>query len=189
MSLPEFDHHCMKTFVRLFFPFSATSGFSPAVVKVSVRDSRRFHSDGYGLKAQSTAGSVTLSASNNIISNNSTGIGTSAGGNVWAGENIISGNRFGLINNGIFESAGNNAVREQRHGHKWNCGRRKLHDVRPGASLCTGQRWYGVFFSAQPRREHLNLVALARPLPDASRAWCCGYHRCKYLGDRAKLPR
>ena len=59
-------------------------------------------------------GTVTLSASNNIIANND-GAGIvvyNTGGRVWATGNTISYNVTGLWNTtGVLETAGNNAVR------------------------------------------------------------------------------
>jgi hypothetical protein len=84
--------------------------------RVSVSDSRVFGASN-GLVADSTAGgAVTLSAGNNRVSNNGTGIGASgAGAKIWASGNVVSNNLgYGLWNNGngsIFESAGDNAVR------------------------------------------------------------------------------
>ena len=96
------------------FGVYAFSGNATAVVKVSVRDSRAVRNANYGLAAQSNAGGpATLSASNNMISNNDTGIGAyNAGSKVWASGNTVSDSRIGLLNaSGVFESAGNNAVR------------------------------------------------------------------------------
>ena len=62
---------------------------------------------------------VTLSVSNNMISNNyANGIAaTGLGSKVWASGNTISGNNYGLVNSGgLFESAGNNAVRNNISG-------------------------------------------------------------------------
>ena len=92
----------------------ALSGNAGAVVKVSVRDSRAVGNVDSGVTARSDAGaSVTVSASNNIISNNSRGIyAESTGARVWASGNTVSGNVTGLSNNSaLFESAGDNAVR------------------------------------------------------------------------------
>jgi hypothetical protein len=94
----------------------AISSNATAVVKASVRDSRIVQTNGIGVIAESDAGaSVTLSVSNNIVSNNA-GVGiesVGAGGKVWASGNTVSGNSTGLFNTGgaIFESAGNNSVR------------------------------------------------------------------------------
>ncbi len=93
---------------------SAWSNSVSAVVAVSVRDSQIVRNASYGLTAQSNfAGSVTLSASNNIISQNNTGIAASGSGvKVWASANTVSDNTLGFFNfQGVFESAGNNAVR------------------------------------------------------------------------------
>ena len=100
---------------------SAESQGSTAVVKVSVHDSRVIRNRFSGVRAQSVAGaSVTLSASNNIISNNVSGILAISGSKVWASSNTVSGNDYGLDNGGpnsqgLFESAGNNAVRNNTY--------------------------------------------------------------------------
>ncbi len=85
-----------------------------AVVKVSIRDSRLVRNAGFGVSAKSTlGGDVTLSASNNIISNNLTGVqGLFAGTKVWASGNTVSVNTTGFSSSSaLFESAGNNAMR------------------------------------------------------------------------------
>jgi parallel beta-helix repeat protein len=92
----------------------ALSSAVTAMVKVSVRDSRVVTSGTHGLLARSDLGAaVTLSASNNIVSNNGTGItAMSAGSKVWASGNTVSDNGTGLSNSsGLFESASSNAVR------------------------------------------------------------------------------
>ena len=94
----------------------ANSTNAGAVVKVSVRDSRAVVNVYYGVVALSSTGApVTVSASNNIISNNSVGIYASLpGARVWASGNTVSDNAFGLYNNSnsaLIESAGDNAVR------------------------------------------------------------------------------
>jgi YD repeat-containing protein len=93
----------------------AYSDNASAAVKVSARDSRTVRNANYGMVSQSTAGaSVTLSASNNVISNNNGGItAASAGSKVWMSGNTVSDNStYGLYNSGgLFESVGDNAVR------------------------------------------------------------------------------
>ena len=92
----------------------AQSSNASAVVKVSVRDSRAIGHSNTGITAASNAGApVTVSASNNIVSNNNTGIlASSPGARVWASGNTVSDNGTGLTNNSaLFESAGDNAVR------------------------------------------------------------------------------
>ena len=85
------------------------------VVKVSVRDSLIAGASITGMWAESSAGaSVTFSASNNIVSNNGTGMtATTAGTKMWASANTVSDNGTGLAQGspGLFESTGNNAVR------------------------------------------------------------------------------
>ena len=93
----------------------ASSFNATAVVKVSVRDSRAVRNGNFGLVAESRAGAaVSLSASNNIVANNDRGMGAfEAGAKVWASGNTVSDNvNGGLWNfNALFETAGNNAVR------------------------------------------------------------------------------
>jgi hypothetical protein len=85
------------------------------VVKVSVRDSLVAGNAIAGMFAESSAGaSVTFSASNNIVSNNGTGmVANTAGAKMWASANTVSDNGTGINQGGLgtFESAGNNAVR------------------------------------------------------------------------------
>jgi hypothetical protein len=86
-----------------------------AFINVSVRDSRAVRNGNYGLAAQTSFSSATsLAASNNIVSNNSNGIGAfNAGTTVIASGNTVTNNATnGLVNSGaVFESAGNNTVR------------------------------------------------------------------------------
>jgi hypothetical protein len=85
-----------------------------AVVKVSVRDSQMVRNSVNGAVAYSYGGAaVTLSVSNSIVSNNGNGIATiTTATRAWASGNTVSDNGFGLLQNqGVFESAGNNAVR------------------------------------------------------------------------------
>ncbi len=92
---------------------SATS--ASAVVKVSVRNSQVIRNALYGLRSEVIgAGSTSLSASNNIISNNNIGlVATGTGAKVLASGNTVSDNSTGLSNGGssLFESASDNAVR------------------------------------------------------------------------------
>jgi hypothetical protein len=84
------------------------------LANVSVRDSRVVKNTGNGITAQSNSGGVvTLSASNNIVSNNLYGILSSfPTAKVWASGNTVSKNQYGLFNDsGVFETAGDNAVR------------------------------------------------------------------------------
>ena len=93
----------------------ANSTAPAASVKVSVRNSQVVRNSNYGLLAYSSAsgGAPTLSASNNIISNNAIGLAAlGTGAKVWASGNTVSDNGTGLYNGaGLFESAGDNAVR------------------------------------------------------------------------------
>jgi hypothetical protein len=84
-------------------------------VNVSIRDSRAVKNTNNGLTAQSIGGgAITLSASNNVVSNNG-GYGILSSfptSKVWASGNTVSQNLFGLVNDGgVFETAGDNAVR------------------------------------------------------------------------------
>jgi hypothetical protein len=91
----------------------AISSDAGAIVKVSVRDSRAVGAN-FGLVSRSDFGAaVTLSASNNIVSNNGTGItAMGAGAKVWASGNTVSDNGTGLSNSAaVFESASSNSVR------------------------------------------------------------------------------
>ncbi len=92
----------------------ANSTNASAVVRVSVRNSQVVRNSQYGLVAQSTGGGLTtLSASNNVVSNNGVGLAaSSAGARVWASGNTVSDNVTGLFNNAaLLESASDNAVR------------------------------------------------------------------------------
>jgi len=93
----------------------ALSGNASATVRLAVRDSQVDAND-YGLYAGSTAGgSARLTASNNVITNSVyTGITAfGAAARVWATGNTVTDNFNGLYadSGGVFESAGNNAVR------------------------------------------------------------------------------
>jgi Right handed beta helix region len=94
---------------------TAASFNATAVIKVSVHDSRVVRNSVFGLGAQTGAGAaISLSASNNIVSNNGGGIAAiNAGAKVWASGNTVSDNStVGLFNSSaLFETAGNNAVR------------------------------------------------------------------------------
>jgi hypothetical protein len=84
------------------------------VVKVSVRNSQVVRNSQYGFVAQAnTGGSTTLSASNNVVSSNNIGLAAIfSGAKVWASGNTVSDNAVGRDNTGgLFESAGDNAVR------------------------------------------------------------------------------
>ena len=87
-----------------------------AEVSMSIRDSRIVQNTSNGLAANGGigGGTVALSASNNIISNNEGHgiVAINTGGRVWATGNTISYNDIGLWNTtGVLETAGNNAVR------------------------------------------------------------------------------
>jgi Right handed beta helix region len=93
----------------------ALSDNATALVRVSVHDSRILRNLSYGLIALSTVGAeVNFSASNNIVTKNSIGIGAlNAGTKVWASGNTVSDNSTLGFENiaAVFETAGNNAVR------------------------------------------------------------------------------
>lgn len=82
------------------------------ILRVAVRDSQITGNQYYGLLASSATGLATLSASNNVVSNNAVGIQASnAVARVWASGNTVSNNNVGLQNfSALFESAGDNAV-------------------------------------------------------------------------------
>jgi hypothetical protein len=109
-----------STLVENVVGATAISDAGTAVVKVSVRGSRVARNF-MGLTINSTAGAaILLSASNNIVSNNTVyGISAfNAGSRVWASGNTVSDNgSYGLNNSGgLFETAGNNAVRNNAPG-------------------------------------------------------------------------
>ena len=108
-----------STMSNNFHGVYAQSAIAGAVVKVSVRDSRVVGHGGYGIAADAPPASVSVSASNNVISNNNAGIyATGPGARIWASGNTVSDNTFGLFNNGaLFESAGDNAVRNNSSGN------------------------------------------------------------------------
>jgi hypothetical protein len=86
------------------------------IVRVSVRDSRVVRNSQFGLAAASIGtGVVTLSASNNIVSNNGSGIEAQgdAGAKVFVSGNTITTNAVGMRTNNVavIESAGNNTIR------------------------------------------------------------------------------
>jgi hypothetical protein len=95
-----------------------SSTFNNTIVKVSVRDSRIVNS-GKGLLAVNSGGiggglgTVSLSASNNLLSNNGVGIMGLNTAKILASGNTVSNNNIGLLSfpGVIFESAGNNTVR------------------------------------------------------------------------------
>jgi hypothetical protein len=92
----------------------AWSQSASAPLKVSVRDSRVVR-NATGIIARSDGGAdVALSASANIVSNNSVGgiLAMSSGARLWATENTVSDNGYGLQSNAaLFETAYDNAVR------------------------------------------------------------------------------
>lgn len=93
----------------------ASSGNATAAIKITLKDSRVVQTNGSGVVVQSlVGGAVTLSASNNLISNNGSAglLGFGAGTKVWASGNTVSGNGNGFMSSGaLFESANDNAVR------------------------------------------------------------------------------
>jgi hypothetical protein len=87
-----------------------------ATVKVSLRDSQLVQNSQNGVMAQSESGAlIDLAASNNVISNNGTNgiFANKTGVQVLASGNTVSDNGIGLASSagGIFQSAGDNAVR------------------------------------------------------------------------------
>lgn len=92
----------------------AVSENATAAVRVSVRDSRVVQNADVNVSAESTSAAVViLTVSNNIIAGSAVGIRSlGAGAKVWASGNTVSVNSIGLSNSGgLFESAGDNAVR------------------------------------------------------------------------------
>jgi hypothetical protein len=93
----------------------AFSNNGTAVVNVSVHGSRAVRNASSGIAANAGGGTASLSASNNIVSNNNNGISAqNPGAKVWASGNTVSHNTLaGLRNNAgdLFETTGNNAVR------------------------------------------------------------------------------
>jgi len=94
---------------------TASSVSASGGVKVSVRDSMISRSATGVFAGSGLGASVTLSASNNVISNHS-GVGMAVAGTgsrIWVSGNTVSDNATGLNQapGGLFESAGNNAVR------------------------------------------------------------------------------
>ena len=104
-----------STFDGGLFGVSGWSVLGTGVVKVSVRGSLVSGASITGLNAESSAGaSVTFSASNNIVSNNGTGMSAAtAGAKMWARGNTVSDNTTGFAQAGagLFESTGDNALR------------------------------------------------------------------------------
>jgi len=92
---------------------TVNSSAGTAVARASLRNSSIVQT-GTGATAQSTAAAlVTLAASNNVFSNNNFGlVANFTGSRILASGNTVSNNNVGLRNNGgLFEVAGNNAVR------------------------------------------------------------------------------
>jgi len=96
------------------YGIAANSTVSTAILKLSVRDSRIVSNLNIGLFVGSGAGAaVSLTASNNMVSNNSTGLAAfNAGAKIISSGNTVTGNASaGFINNSaVFVSAGNNTV-------------------------------------------------------------------------------
>jgi len=92
------------------------SSVNTAILILSVRDSRIGGNSSFGLVAASTAGgAVSLTASNNMVSNNAFGLFVAnAGAKIISAGNTVTGNAgAGFYNSGgVFESAGNDTVRD-----------------------------------------------------------------------------
>jgi len=97
-----------------YYGIYAFSTVSTAILKLSVRDSRIVGNSSVGLAAVSNAGAaVSLTASNNMVSNNANGLYASgAGAKIISTGNTVTGNTYGGFFNGsgVFVSAGNNTV-------------------------------------------------------------------------------
>jgi parallel beta-helix repeat protein len=92
----------------------ATSTNATGTVRASVSESMVVRNATIGLYAYSILGSVVLTARNNTIAANGTGIATSqAASRAWASGNSITDNQVGMASGGLspFESAGNNTLR------------------------------------------------------------------------------
>jgi hypothetical protein len=95
------------------FGVHALSTNATGVAKISVTGSE-VAGNNFGILAYSGNGAaVTISASRNMVSNNTMGMkAESAGARVWASGNTVSDNTVGLQNDSaVFESTQNNAVR------------------------------------------------------------------------------
>ena len=94
----------------------ALSNNAAAIIKLSVRDSRIVRNSSFGLIAQSNNGAgASLTASNNMVSNNANGLGVfNAGAKIISSGNTVTGNTISgfSIAGGVLESAGNNTVRD-----------------------------------------------------------------------------
>jgi len=92
----------------------ALSTVSTAILKLSVRDSRIVGNSSSGLTAVSSAGAAaSLTASNNMVSNNTFGlVASNAGAKIISTGNTVTGSPgAGFYNNGgVFVSAGNNTL-------------------------------------------------------------------------------
>ena len=97
--------------------FMNAAGYSEA--NVTVKGSRVHNSLQSGLSSNGGAsGFVSLVATDNVISRNEGSgiVAYNGGGHVWASGNTVSHNLNGLHNTvGLFESAGNNAVRKNEN--------------------------------------------------------------------------
>jgi len=97
-----------------YYGIYAQSNISTAILKLSVRDSRIVSNSTYGLVAQSISGAAaSLTASNNMVSNNATGLAAyGAGAKIISTGNTVTGNTGAGFynNNAVFVSAGNNTV-------------------------------------------------------------------------------
>ena len=98
------------------FGIYALTTVSTAILKLSVRDSRIVRNSNSGLFVASNAGAAaSLTASNNMVSNNATGlIASGVSTKIISSGNTVTGNTgAGFYNpSGVFESAGNNTVRD-----------------------------------------------------------------------------
>jgi hypothetical protein len=96
------------------YGITAASGNATGDVKAVVRDSRVLSNATYGVLSQSTAGGyVAVSVTNSVVAHNGQGVATLGSGKVWVSGNAVHFNNWGFTSDpaGMFESAGNNALR------------------------------------------------------------------------------
>ncbi len=107
------DSTITKSGVAGVTAISRSVNAAASAVKVTVRNSSVIGNETGLLANTNTAAAVSLSASNNIVSNNTFGISAvGASANVWVSDNIVTDNGTGFKTQGaIFKSAHDNVVR------------------------------------------------------------------------------